>query len=105
VVRIYDRLEDVHELAETVFLTGELRIAQRLLDQPTRGVEKNGDEEAQILPSLQQLVGDRKYGWRLKQIARLTVSIYLGLEAPGNIAAALRTPDGGKTSCKKIRWG
>jgi hypothetical protein len=69
-------IQQVRQMAERVFLFGELSIARQLLGITVRGRGRpwpdNCAEPAQLLPTLEQLVGDRKSGWRLRQIGRLS---------------------------------
>jgi hypothetical protein len=72
-------IQDVRELAEKVFLQGELNIAKKLVQQPVApgGVPyhhapSTGDTAAPVAATVSELLGrDRKYGWRLRQIAQL----------------------------------
>jgi hypothetical protein len=78
--KLFSDIQEVRQLSELVLLSGEWRIALRLIEepeapggQPYQAATRDRKSRVEHGPSLTELVGDRKYGWRLKQIAPLAL--------------------------------
>jgi hypothetical protein len=76
----FKEVQEVRELAEKVFLQGELNIAKRLVQQPVASGGEHYHQQPTVDPeatvgrvaTVTELLGrDKKYGWRLRQIAPL----------------------------------
>jgi hypothetical protein len=78
---IFREMREIREQAEKVFLAGEWRIGQALLmEEQATGGEAYHQTPApgtrspeKRVPSVAEKVGNRTYGWRLKQIAPLPI--------------------------------
>jgi hypothetical protein len=72
---LFSDVQGVRELGELAFLTGEWTIACKVVELPVAAggrPPKTPDPASEVfhVPSLRELVGNPKYGWRLKMKAQ-----------------------------------